>query len=92
MAPRDFLTTCDLICDVRQQRHVASSLDCGGQQSLMRGAVAAGASRNHLATLRYELADLVERLVVYVGRLLHTEETDLSSWTSELARRTFSDW
>ena len=75
-----------LFCDVGNQGQVPCALESGGNQSLMAGAGAAGAARNDLAAIRYELAQLVNRFIVYAGCLLDAEHTDLASRLAELIR------
>ena len=63
------------VCHVRQQRHLARSLDSCHHLTLMRRAYACRAARQNLAALRHKAAKLHRILVIYVSRLIDAKLT-----------------
>ena len=63
------------LANVRQQRHETGSLDRGLGPALTLGAIAAALAREDLASLRQQLLQAIEILVVDVIDLLAAETT-----------------
>ena len=69
----------ELVGNVGEKCHLASSLDCNGKLSLVKSAVAAYTSGEDLRSLRGELSELCDILVVNLGNLVLAEDTNLLS-------------
>ena len=68
-----------LVGNVGKKSHLTSSLNCNGELSLVKSAVAAYTSGENLCSLRDELSELCDILVVDVSNLILAEDTNLLS-------------
>ena len=69
----------ELVGNVGEKCHLASSLDSYGELSLVKSAVAGNTSGKDLCSLRGELSELCDILVVDVSNLILAEDTNLLS-------------
>ena len=65
--------------NVRKKSHLTSSLDRGGQLSLVKSAGARYAARKDLCSLGNELSELCNVLVINLGYLILAEDANLLS-------------
>ena len=68
-----------LVGNVGEKRHLASSLDCYGELSLVKSAVAANTSGEDLSSLGNELSELCYVLVINLRNLVLAEDANLLS-------------
>ena len=72
-------TKYQLVRNVRKECHLASSLDSNGELSLVKSTVATYTSGEDLCSLRGELSELCNILVINLGNLVLTEDTNFLS-------------
>ena len=68
-----------LVGNVGKKSHLTSSLNCNGELSLVKSAVAAYTSGEDLCSLRDELSELCNVLVIDLGYLVLAEDANLLS-------------
>ena len=68
-----------LVGNVGKKCHLASSLNCNGELSLVKSAVAGYTSGEDLCSLGSELSELSNILVINLSNLLLTEDANLLS-------------
>ena len=68
-----------LVGNVGEKRHLASSLDCYGELSLVKSAVAANTSGEDLSSLGNELSKLSYILVINICNLILAEDANFLS-------------
>ena len=71
-----------LVGNVGEKCHLASSLDSGGKLSLVKSAVAANTSGEDLCSLGNELSELCYILVIDLGYLVLAEDANFLSSVS----------
>ena len=68
-----------LVGNVGEKRHLASSLDCYGELSLVKSTSAGNTSGKNLSSLGNELSELSYILVIDAVNLILTEDANLLS-------------
>lgn len=79
-----------LLCSIRQQSDVTSTLDSLGQLTLMQGTGTSHTTRQDLATLGHVSLQLCYVLIINSLNLIYTERTNLSAATAAAIGAIFS--